>query len=1107
MTFLKRVLTIFGFVSLLLCSCNKPSNDQTSQTLSDSSITSIEPDSSTTSSEPGISYHTVVWLNYDHSLLYKDTHVEEGDIPVYKGETPVKKGNQQYSYKFTGWTPTLVPAYIDATYTAVFEEVTNEYSVTWQDDDGTILKTENYEYGDFPSYNFQTPAKASSEQYAYSFSGWKPALQEVTKDAVYTATYSQSLRKYQVTWKNYDGSTLSVETYSYGEIPSYKGTQPRQRSDAQFDYTFVGWSPSIVPVKTNADYVAQFNGALKSYTVTWSINGNKTSETYNYGETPSYKGEYPTKQGNAQYFYTFSGWSPEITSVTGDITYTALFSQGIKGYRIEWQNYDGSVLEVDENIIYGSTPTYDGSTPVRPQTAQYTYSFSGWSPSISNVKGDTVYVAQYSNKVNRYTITWKNDDGTVINTTQVEYGSTPTHADPVSKSAGSNRYGEFTGWSPEITSVTEDTTYIATYEYKECSQALVYEFDEANGAYSITGVNSLSLLNGKNLVIPSHYNGYPVTTIKGYVFSYYCPESITIPQTIKKIESYAFDRCYDRLKHIVFEKCSNLLIETAAFYYCNYADYTYYGTLENWLSIEGKKAFDSESSIVHLYLDGDTNETTSIIIPDSIERIGTYAFAGCRSLTSVTLSTRVINEYAFSRCRSLTSVILNEGVRTIECEAFSACPLTSLVLPSTAYDIKTNALRGLSKLEELTIPFVNCRIYYLFDNHDYYENNPYIPDSLKKIVVSEGCETIVDNGFSKMAKIETVVLPLSLKTIGDGAFSGCSSLTNIDIPYGVTRIGRAAFMDTAITSITIPETVTSISDSAFSGCSSLATMYFESLTPPSTKNGNIFGSSLSFSGFKMYVPAESVSVYKTTYSFDVISSYIFGYTPHSYSEETVITPATCTTAGKKVQTCTDCGKTRYVIIPAFGHDWDEGVVPETPESDIHMTYTCSRCNQEFVVYNTDLSNTKYHFDITEAIGFNTPDKTMEGLYPNNYARWDIVDSDYRVLVPGYYRVAISMKLSSFYDADRHFYNEYDSGDVSPFESPYRYWIDINGVSTYPDVALKWGDMGFTTSEFNSAVFITSIYVPPCTNCISLIHGDIEFDSPAYISYIELLPID
>ena len=67
-----------------------------------------------------------------------------------------------------------------------------------------------------------------------------------------------------------------------------------------------------------------------------------------------------------------------------------------------------------------------------------------------------------------YTVTWKNDDGAVIDTTQVLYGSTPSHASPVKESDEEYRY-EFNGWYPALTPVTGDTEYTATFRAVEKS--------------------------------------------------------------------------------------------------------------------------------------------------------------------------------------------------------------------------------------------------------------------------------------------------------------------------------------------------------------------------------------------------------------------------------------------------------------------------------------------------------------------------------------------------------------------------------------------------------------------------------------------------------------
>ncbi len=109
---------------------------------------------------------------------------------------------------------------------------------------------------------------------------------------------------------------------------------------------------------------------------------------------PSYDGATPSKDGSAQYTYNFSGWSPEVTTVTGDATYTAQFSDAVNSYTVTWKNYDGTILEVD-NVAYGAMPSYDGATPSKDGNAQYTYTFSGWSPSIVAVTSDATYYAEF----------------------------------------------------------------------------------------------------------------------------------------------------------------------------------------------------------------------------------------------------------------------------------------------------------------------------------------------------------------------------------------------------------------------------------------------------------------------------------------------------------------------------------------------------------------------------------------------------------------------------------------------------------------------------------------------------------------------------------------
>ena len=74
---------------------------------------------------------------------------------------------------------------------------------------------------------------------------------------------------------------------------------------------------------------------------------------------------------------------------------TVKASYTVNKYTITFQNYDGTELQSGD-IEYGQTPTYTGVTPTKPATAEFTYEFSGWDPTIGPVTGEETYTAQFT---------------------------------------------------------------------------------------------------------------------------------------------------------------------------------------------------------------------------------------------------------------------------------------------------------------------------------------------------------------------------------------------------------------------------------------------------------------------------------------------------------------------------------------------------------------------------------------------------------------------------------------------------------------------------------------------------------------------------------------
>lgn len=415
--------------------------------------------------------YTVTWLNEDGTELEVDNDVAYGTMPEYNGETPVKESNAQYSYVFAGWTPEITAVTGDVTYKAVFEQKVNQYTVTWKNWDGSILSEDTVNYGEVPVYTGSQPVREGDSEHSYVFAGWTPEITAVTGNAEYTAEFTENINLYTVIWQNWDGTELERdENVPYGTTPEYNGSTPVKEGDAQYSYTFTGWSPEADSVTGNITYTAVYTQTVNQYTITW-MNGDTVLkiELVAYGETPVYSGEIPVKEGDAQYSYSFTGWTPEITSVTGNATYSAVFEETLNTYTVKWVNEDGTILETDEDVAYGTKPEYNGTTPTKEADEEKSYEFKGWTPEITDdtvVTGDVTYMAVFEEVTNTYTVTWEDEDGTILETDEnVAYGTVPEYNGIIpEKEADENYTYSFKGWTPEVTAVTGDVTYTATYE-------------------------------------------------------------------------------------------------------------------------------------------------------------------------------------------------------------------------------------------------------------------------------------------------------------------------------------------------------------------------------------------------------------------------------------------------------------------------------------------------------------------------------------------------------------------------------------------------------------------------------------------------------------------
>ena len=343
--------------------------------------------------------------------------------------------------------------------------------VTFIDDDDSDLGTQTGATLDEAKDKQPEPEKEGDAQFSYAFDAWEQvSIDEDAGTAVFKAVYAVSVNRYTVTWKNADGAVLETDkNVLYGATPNYDGATPVKAATAQYTYTFAGWTPEVSAVTGDATYTATFTSTVNKYTVTWkNADGTVLEKDTDvpYGATPGYDGATPAKAATEQYTYTFAGWTPEVVSVTGDAVYTATCSSAVNQYTVTFVDEDGTtVLEPATLYDYG-TPAADIVTPADPAkapTAQYTYTFAGWTPDVAAVAGDATYTATFTSTVNKYTVTFKDENGDVLKTEEVVYGSGATApADPV-KEADAEYHYAFSGWDKDFSEVTGDLTVTATY--------------------------------------------------------------------------------------------------------------------------------------------------------------------------------------------------------------------------------------------------------------------------------------------------------------------------------------------------------------------------------------------------------------------------------------------------------------------------------------------------------------------------------------------------------------------------------------------------------------------------------------------------------------------
>lgn len=582
-----------------------------------------------------------------------------------------------------------------------------------------------------------------------------------------------------------------------------------------------------------------------------------------------------------------------------DYRSTQMSSIGEGDYHAEWQftNPDNqvSVLSLEEGVTY--------------RVRSHSLSRDGYPGNSLTITNDRL-LAYFNSDSRGYCELTKQSDGTYIlsvlgNSVQQETTENGNYLSFFS-STGANDDWEYTmcntPYYPE-TLAAKMTKYKGTATDVEMPETVKFEAAQ----YPVFGISS-SLGNRGNitsLTFPSTFRWLGteamhtasnlrkvvlpegLTNIPYYAF-YSCPQldNVVLPSTVKSVDKYAFASCYG-LSNITLSKDLSVLV-TSAFDNCSAlaaytipADNTKYTTADGVLYKKdmtdivlfpkGKTGAYTIPSTMTAIRDGlfSGAKVESVVIPESIETIGTSAFSGCGLLTEVTIpaSVKTIAENAFNANLLSKVVLLGDEPATLSAtnsfysDAFFFVPDNKLADYKAARiwnDMEDRIFARSNEITEVTNHaengkinlaeavgvgneqnVINLKVHGTVNGWDIMvmntkmKNLRYLDLSDATIVADEGYKYYGDYtaqndvlgpySFYKLTNLRTIALPKNITSIGQYALSECSKLSVVsNMPATCKTIDSYAFYnDGSLKQITIGEGVETIGYSAFRSCSSL----------------------------------------------------------------------------------------------------------------------------------------------------------------------------------------------------------------------------------------------------------------------------------------------
>lgn len=329
---------------------------------------------------------------------------------------------------------------------------------------------------------------------------------------------------------------------------------------------------------------------------------------------------------------------------------------------------------------------------------------------------------------------------------------------------------------------------------------------ECTGLWKVMSTSTTLKVNSSGTALYRKDTAQPEKKLKHLLWISGGLEEFTIPADVSHVSSSAFASCSSEFASITLDPSNPYLaVKDGVIYNKDMTEIQACMPLVSEVIIPA-----GTKKLPDYFMNGAAfASVTKVVLPEGLEEIGKFAFAGCSQLKEISIpaSVTAIGDYAF-RGTGIESIVLPQYASQLGKGLFRDCKaLKSVKLPLNTSVLPDETFYGCLALKSFTIP----------QNITTLGEKVFMNSNIEEVTMHDAVVAAGTSTFENTPNLQNVVLSASLARIPDRMFVN-SGFSDIAIPSGTKEIGKFAFCDaTRLVTINLGPTLNSIGEYAFAG--------------------------------------------------------------------------------------------------------------------------------------------------------------------------------------------------------------------------------------------------------------------------------------------------